>query len=100
MIKAEREKEAKGEAEDPQHPEGSQIVTKDVLPGVQQGATEALEPQAEVDPIDTRQEEVGPLAARMAIVDQLLGETLGSREGHQEIKVRGKVIPETEIEQP
>ena len=73
------------------------MVTKDVLPGFQQGVEEALEPQAEVDPAGTRPEEVGPLAARTAIVDQLLGETLGSLEGPREIKVRGKVIPETEI---
>ena len=98
MIKAGKEKEAKGEAGDPQQLEGSQMVTKDVLPGVQQGIKEALEPQAEVDPTGTRPEEVGPLAARMAIVDRLLGETLGSLGGPREIKGRGKVIPEIEIE--
>ena len=98
MIKAGKEKEARGEAGDPQLPEGSQMVTRDVLPGVQQGVEEALDPQAEVDPTGTRPEEVGPLAARTAIVDQLLGETLGSLGGPREIKVRGKVIPEIEIE--
>ena len=96
MIKAGKEREVKGEAGNPQHPEESLTATKDVLQEAQQGVNEALAPRVEVDPAGTLREEVDPLAARIAVDVQLLGETLRRVEGPLEIKVK---VKETEIGQ-
>ena len=87
MIKVGKEKEAKGEAGNPQGLGGHRIVlVRDALQGVQQGVTEPLVPQVGVDPIGIPQEVVDLHTPQVALAGNLLGETLGRLAGLKGVK--------------